>query len=422
MKLSITIPALVVFLIILQITTAAYGRSRISVGEPVPLDQLRSLGDVIAANSSVHILYVHGMRAEGPGASKMFREKLSKSLGLQGDIAPETIPLSVGPWPKGATVAGIEIWKNEKDWEASQPYIDRYAISIPPNKTITIDEVNWWRLLFPLKCAVLVEPESRLAGVHSQHLELCASDKKPYHPWLTEKQKNEALASRPPLGGAAKANKFLKQEIVDWGLSDAVILAGPMQVYTRAAMEAAFEAAATKSPNSEFVIISESLGSFAVLDAYRPGSAVEKVMERTYNLYFFANQFALLELGRVQFPPPVDPGITGTELRDSVSQPPTSPLDALAQWAKPSSTPENQLVPDPCQIKQIIAFSDPSDALTFRVPQIGCAKVSNVYVRNAVSWLGLVAGPVKAHSGQMRNRALWKAMLKRKTAGQHPGH
>jgi hypothetical protein len=89
-------------------------------------------------------------------------------------------------------------------------------------------------------------------------------------------------------------------------------------------------------------------------------------------------------------------------------------------WAS-ASTPAG-FRPSPSSMKQIIAFSDPSDALTFPVPQFDNAKVSNVYVRNATSVLGLFADPVKAHSGQMKNSTLWNAMIHRSATAHHQVH
>ena len=62
-------------------------------------------------------------------------------------------------------------------------------------------------------------------------------------------------------------------------------------------MEAAFSYASGDRASSEYVVISESLGSFVVLDAYSDENpSVRSVLDAAHNLYFFANQFALLEL------------------------------------------------------------------------------------------------------------------------------
>ena len=62
--------------------------------------------------------------------------------------------------------------------------------------------------------------------------------------------------------------------------------------------------------------------------------------------------------------------------------------------------------------KQIIAFSDPSDALTFRVPPIDGVTVVNVYDRNGIDLLHLGADPVAAHTGHSSNPHVLDLMLR----------
>ncbi len=419
MKLCILAIALTVVLLLSLPVGAALAKARITAGEPTPLKDLRSLGDVIAGakNGRVHIIYVHGMRAEEPGASAAFRNKLTQSFGIQGKVIKEPRHrLNLQPWPKGARVGDTPIWDTETDWFKGQPFIDRYTLkTLKHDVTVTIDEVNWWPLVFPLKCRMLLKPEGRIAGVDRPHLKLCYDDVEPYHRWISPADYAEAIAAKPALGGAAFANKYLKQQIMDWGMSDAVITTGPMRVYLNAAIDAAFaHASNTRGVTSEYVLIAESLGGFIVLDAYAEDKpAVRDVLNATHNLYFFANQFALLELSRITNLPVV----ANNEPKEFVSsgalalrQTQSSPLTALCEWA--AALPAAEFLPPKSAVKQIIAFSDPSDALTFRVPEFATAKVSNVYVRNAGSLLGLVADPIKAHSAQMQNAALWDAMVR----------
>lgn len=398
---------------------AALARGRITAGEPTSLKQMRSLGDVIrnAQNRSVHIVYVHGMRAAEAGESKALIDRLSKSYGLQGAVSTTRKSLLLQPWPQGANVGGVTIWNSEADWRAGQPFIDRYVLRTRRyNATITVDEVNWWPLLFPLKCKLLVAPEAGVAGLDREHLDLCYDNTPPHHRWLTPEEYDRAVQSRPPLGGGARLNRYLKQQILDWGLSDAVIATGPMRSYLNATMEAAFDYAATERATSEYVVISESLGSFVVLDAYSADKpSVRAVLDATHDLYFFANQFALLELARIEGIPAAVRATGPSEslvnaAATSVDLSRASPLTALGRWA--TATAPAEFLSSRSEVRQIIAFSDPSDALTFRVPGFDAARVSNVYVRNATPWLGLFADPIRAHSGQLPNDALWRAMVR----------
>jgi hypothetical protein len=60
---------------------------------------------------------------------------------------------------------------------------------------------------------------------------------------------------------------------------------------------------------------------------------------------------------------------------------------------------------------QVVAFSDPSDVITFRVPRIGDVDVVNLYVQNATRWFGLFESPHAAHSNYARNKAVLSVMF-----------
>ena len=106
-------------------------------------------------------------------------------------------------------------------------------------------------------------------------------------------------------------------------------------------------------------------------------------------LYFFANQFALLELARVQ-------GLDG----ESAGR--TTIADALGQWAA---------VPDGQTRRQVAAFSDPGDLLTFKVPRINGADIFNYYPHNDIHWLGLVESPATAHTKYLINDDVLRVMF-----------
>ena len=406
-------------IILSLIATGAAARSSITAGEPVPLAQLRSLGDVIAdaADKQVHILFIHGMRADGSGTSEELRKRLQDEFHVNGTVAVHREKFVLNPWPKDVMIGEEQFWSTPQDWLAAQPFVDRYVWKTGGGTRITVDEVNWWPLLWHLKCRMLLLPEARLAGRDEGHLRRCAESAGENLPgWITKRQLNDALAAHPPLGGGAKGNRWLKQQFLDWGFSDAVIVAGPMRSYVNASMEAAFDYARQDTDTSDYVIISASLGSFALLDAYADHKpSVRKVMNDTQYLYFFANQFALLELARIEGLPTNVSVTDPAGLSDAAGpataqvQSTTSPFGALRDWASQSAG----ILADPSMVKQIIAFSDPSDALTYTVPRFGHANISNVYVLNATRWLGLLADPGKAHVGQLQNKALWKAMLSR---------
>ncbi len=387
--------------------------------DPAALARTRSLGDVISQTQDrpVHVLFVHGMRADRPGLAGPFMEGLCRygpvrcPTGAAAPTAAQRRYIDLGTRPP-AEVMGMAVWRDEAEWGASRPFVDRYRFERPGAPPVIVDEVNWWPLLMPFRCRILVAPESRLSGVDKAHLDLC-------RPWLTAAEYAAALKGPSVSGGGAWANAALKRQLMNWGLADAVIALGPTRALIRRAIDEAFAYAAAfdgrGAAGQEFVVVSESLGSFVVLDAAgdRFGDApnAREVVAATSDLYFFANQFALLELGRVSGLPAA---AGGAELAPRATAPPpeVSPFAVLSQWARPpAARPELALAPRP---RQVIAFSDPSDALTYNVPPVPGAIVVNVYDRNEFDWFGLIADPIAAHSGHSRNPAVLKLIFQRR--------
>jgi hypothetical protein len=65
----------------------------------------------------------------------------------------------------------------------------------------------------------------------------------------------------------------------------------------------------------------------------------------------------------------------------------------------------------------IVAFDDANDLLSYSLPNwyaglagLATVSVTNVYVRNAIRWFGLVENPAAAHTGYMTNDAVWKTI------------
>ena len=202
---------------------------------------------------------------------------------------------------------------------------------------------------------------------------------------------------------------------MNWGLSDAVLAVGSMSVFFHEAMDQAFKYAQTfddlKSEDQEFVVISESLGSFVILDAIRNGKAhVQRLFDATYDLYFLANQVAMLELGRITNL--MQPGATIQGLGRTPSG--ISIISVLREWAsrKPlKDTEELKAMARPGK-SQVIAFNDPSDMLTYDMPSIQGITVVNVYDRNGCNFLGLFENPTVAHTGHMDNADVRNILFK----------
>jgi len=375
---------------------------------------LEALADAHKRGKPLHILFVHGIRATGDGYSGDFADRLTAAIGGTKGM-PKRVDLPPLPWPRNASMAGAPpgeppaertvIWPDRASWNRSQPFVMRTKIA-SDRGDVTIDEVNYWPLLFPLKCRFLLVPEHDLSGNDRTNLEHCRE-----RGWLSQVPLDRLLNSKPQSKGGARLNAIGKQQILNWGLSDAVIALGPMRRYLNDAIEKACELAMADGPDDEYVIFAESLGSFVVLDAFAANQqSVKDVVNRTNDLYLLANQFALLELARIDGIP-TDSQRGASLLGDAAGQPadPPSPLAVLGAWGR-SATP-NLLGKPAGQPRQIIAFSDPSDLLTYRLPALEGVKVVNVYDRQGFDFLGLFADPLKAHTGHVDNPAVWRVLL-----------
>ncbi len=465
-----------------------------------------------AHGNNVHILYVHGIAAEGPGDSLAFQESICKQL--RDCTSPQPGETAYRPvryyanhgdfdpthkdWPHYEYFANPKapgtnyIWSTKEEWVASTPFVDHYRIQRQHGKSLFVDEINWWPLVFPLKCRYMVKSEAHLSGPDTKYLELCSASKDdgdhgfPDHfasyPWIDRGQA-ETLMSSPKR--AASLNRDLKGYVIDWGFSDAMLAVGSLQPLFQEAMR---QLMAESKENSiikanedpldgvpEFIVVSHSLGSFLVFstlqdatvlmnkapqelavqaapdhdicsklvsqdddsgsdvsgDAYTgvPYLADEEtgirhkkqalaacyIFTHTSQVYFFANQLSLLELANVK---------KDEVKRDDGNKDGASPstlstaasLSTVAAWASlrraflGSEQFKNQC-------PQLVAWSDPSDLLTLRVPRVDFSngedrlRVANLYVKNASHWFGAIENPGSAHSKYAVNKSVLEVML-----------
>lgn len=375
-----------------------------------------TLGDLIGQNP-LHIVFVHGMRAEGAEQSADLQRSIRRKLGLAHELPrPEVFTLNAGPIPPGEL--GRDIWHGDvRIWARSAPFLLRYVHESSLG-TVIVDEVNWWPLLFPLKCRRLVVADVALTGADRDHLKLCArgsaqDEKDPYYPWVSTAELRE-LSSRRPRLAAAPVNAWLKRELMTWGLADATIAVGPMRRSIQFALNDAFskslivqnvKALSASHSQRTLAVVAESLGSFAVLDAFQnppteANAGVRQVLSNTGYLVFLANQFALLELAR---PAATDASATAFA---------AGPQRLLEAWARtpPSMSMGVQPFSTP-PVRQVIAYSDPSDVLTYDVPKVDGVSVYNVSVRLARRWFGLVANPARAHASHMKSTAVQRHLI-----------
>jgi hypothetical protein len=67
------------------------------------------------------------------------------------------------PWP-ALLYLNIPIWTSRDKWNASAPFLDRYEITGNGDVTIILDELNWWPLVYSVKCKFLIRSDALLTG------------------------------------------------------------------------------------------------------------------------------------------------------------------------------------------------------------------------------------------------------------------
>jgi hypothetical protein len=250
----------------------------------------------------------------------------------------------------------------------------------------------------------------------------------------------------------ALVNRSLKNAIMDWGFSDAMMAVGSMHPLFREAMRqlflqsARFNADGTrtndweqqlKEPHGmdrEFIVVSHSLGSYLVFstlnmdqqEAYPQSTvtvgtgskatedaAAQYIFERTSLVYFFANQIPLLELATMETPGTAESeqglATAPTEAKAALTAQMRTWNDLRRNFGKKAGQEEETAA----KPRQVVAWSDPSDLLTWRIPEMKGLVVDNLYVRNTF-WRWIVAGPIRAHVNYDKNRAVIHVMMSTK--------
>jgi hypothetical protein len=428
----------------------------------------RGLTPTPAAPQPIHILYMHGINQVGAGDSTELRKAICRyihecTVTPLGRIYAEG-PFAVHAPPPNFVYMQQPIWSTPDDWSASAPFIDRYQISGGSHVPIVLEEINWWPIVYPIKCKSLIAHDAALTGPVKLQLNICAAapngtQPDPNHPgrylqyqWIASAEAAD-LARIPR--HATYANRDLKSNLMDWGFADAVLALGPTQQILYAgirelliqSLQAAGVDLSTASPQDsgpEYFFITHSLGSYlalATLDSDWLGSkgaelpqfaeddqqkrAANYFSAHTAGFYFLANQIELLELARVAPPdpqstPPCPVDATSTDAA-AAPTPAASSATTQAGPAAPASISHWQCqrqiylqqrssaAPKP----QIIAWSDPNDLLSWYVPAIAGVHVVNLSVRNAAFRIPpFLVSPTGAHANYAENRTILRTIFK----------
>jgi hypothetical protein len=364
---------------------------------------------------------------------------------------------------------GTPIWNNAAEWHASAPFVVHWVVHLRNHSSVLVlDEINWWPAVLALKCRRIVAPETYLAGPALNLLRVCSqqSSQVPdgwgrFFPWIPPDQAEKLAAIRPR---GVLVNRSIKANLIDWGLSDVLLTTGPMSGILRDGMRqlmaksAAFDPNAAALPNlgdargrynwraqlqhgavldQEFIGVTHSLGGYLLfntlndekIDAAAPDlsaaeaqrkaaedSAMQYIFGRMSLYYFFANQLELLEVTNLETGPATPAG--GMQSRGLAPPPPTSPAanfkSLVSRWQQFQEDFQAAIHPNDQAARekiQLVAWSDPSDGLTWRVPKIGDVDVVNLYVQNAKHWFWLFESPTKAHGNYAGNKDILRAMF-----------
>jgi hypothetical protein len=412
---------------------------------PAASSQTTSLGDSIhrTDGKQLHIFYLHGIGSDGPGdhdslalrqgICDLVKDCMVYAGERDGTEYADQDEFALNVPPPPLKYLGQEVWRKDhsgdssKEWNAAAPFVVHWKLARSSGQKIYVDEINWWPLVFSLKCRQIVENDAALVGPSADRIKLC-STRKPdetengrfiSYDWIPTEDAPRllALAHR-----GALVNRKLKNGILDWGFSDAVLALGPLRNYLLDGIRQLILKSVAISPDGirggratpandqEYVIVSHSLGSyliFAALDigpgtlktatVQNSGDAFKEVLKRTSLVYFFANQLRLLELA----------SLDGSSDKNLVTH--------LEDWGKlrcqyliPSAGAAQE-----CARPKIVALNDPSDLLTWTVPeQIASVEVQNVVVKNTRHWFWLIASPTKAHDNYAKNKSAVEKMLK----------
>ncbi len=343
-------------------------------------------------------------------------DKLASELELNSVGSTEYVRLNVADSLPDIFLGKERVWNDKDRWARSAPRLairrfqDRQHL-----KKVNFYIFDYWPALVDLKCRYIVANDTFLVG-RSRISKYCHD--------AFESTEHLSVGATPEI-----FNRLGKTEIVEWGLADAVIAVGGFREILRRSVRQAIaielrEQAESGDPKASFVIISQSLGSFVILDAAlnpdpptRQDAAADITAQSVYSSFAFttrspnllfcltnqwlllANQIPLLQLSDLSGNP-----ATALTSFQSLNPPCDDPTLSIFSNDRPETT-------------QVVAYHEPNDALTFYLSDANSPDAehefsyTNVISSFATVWIPwLVANPADAHTAQMKRRDLVKMM------------
>ena len=324
---------------------------------------LQSLTAADAPGDPARLFIIHGMTAQTDDYADALVQGLETRLGLSDKGAT---PIDQ-PYPVAGAIA----------YDGADPFVNvrTYRLYDGGQERLRISALNWSRLTESIK----------------QH----------------QFRRDDAIER-------ALINGDIKVHVVNDGVGDAALYLGTYQPVMRrgvmiglcAFLDGTFQSdrctATTTRSSAPVALISESLGSYMLLDAIealdtKPNSAAGRpLFLRMRDFYMFANQVPLLELADLR--PPAARAALATE----------APAGSAKFEAFLARIRKMHAAKAPGAPLQIVAFTDPNDLLSYRISRYnlfenGAAPSSyhaaNVLYPVAPAYFGLFADPLKAHTG-----------------------
>ncbi len=432
-----SVPASPVLLLVLCFSLSVCSVAQ-SAPAPMSSQSSQSLGEELRhpEGKEIHIFYVHGIGSLGPKDRDSLALRKALCDYLKDCTTPEGTPM--GEWDYAdrdefqmdAPVPALEymdepVWKNQEEWHAAAPYAVHFQLARSKGPSLYVDEINWWPLTFSLKCRQIIAGDASFVAPSKAKIDTC-STREP-NPGVAQRFKSydwissdEANRLRQLPSRAARTNRQLKSDLMDWAFSDAVMALGPLRTHVLDGIRQLILKSLADSPgapqadpgqpraNQEFIIVSHSLGSYLIFSSLdmnqitgktatveQTRTDLQEILKRTSLVVFFANQLRLLELV----------GLDGPSERNIATH--------LQDWGKVRCEYLKSLpgAPRECKPPRIIALNDPSDLLTWTVPALGDIHVENYIVRNSTHWFWLFENPTSAHSNYATDKRAIKEML-----------
>jgi hypothetical protein len=455
-------------LVFLSLHANAPAQAPAAVPAPAAEDeqQVVSIGDALRQQGTepLHILYVHGIGAIGAQDSLPLRRSICRHAKeyLKAECTTEAGEpdgreyadegvFAIGAPLPDVQYMGAPMWTTAEEWQAGAPFVDHYVIRMTNHQSILVDEINWWPLVFAVKCQHMIPNETLLAGsLHGRDdnfVALCGQETMPdkvdgrfdSYNWLKAAGLDIATLNNRR-GHAVLINRWGKVQIMDWNFSDAVLGVGPLERYLVEAIRELLvkcvdhastattaltgNATAPFDPRAEYITVTHSLGSFLMFSALhveyesdgmdlsadqvqKRKDTLQYMLGRLSQAYFFANQIPLLELAKLsnsQKTTFID--LSGwREARARVVRDQQAPLGQIVAWGDANDLLSWYLG------KDFRSWQNPRDKGN---PDCQRFYIRNYLVKNATRWLWLIENPESAHDNYATNPVVIRALLKRR--------